>query len=121
MKAGMRLVVSLLVALLASCVGCVQLPSVSLRVRARFERTESRSARALEARVDCGWSFERSARLAGLVAPEHELAPQAQPDPRAHEPSPCTVAAACAWERDSRTAALSAVSLESPIASGDVR
>jgi hypothetical protein len=114
----MRLAVSLLVALLA---GCVQLPSVSLRVRARFERTESRSARALEARVDCGWSFDRNARHAGLVGPEHDLAPEAQRDARAREPSPCTAAAACAWERDSRTAALSAVSLESPIATGDVR
>jgi hypothetical protein len=118
MKGGMRLALPLLVVLLASC---VQLPSVSLRVRARFERTESRSARALEARVDCGWSFERSAARAGLVGHEHDGPLSPEHDARAFEPSPCTVASACAWERNSRSAALAAVSLESPIATGDVR
>ena len=56
MKAGMK-AASLVVALIVA--GCVQLPSVSLRLRARFDRTATRTARAVEARVDCAWALER--------------------------------------------------------------
>jgi len=117
MKAGMRLVAHLLVALLA---GCVQLPNVSLRVRARFERDASRSARSLEARVDCGWSFERSAARAAVIEPEHARGDQLGAG-SPFEPSRCALTSACAWEEQSRAAALAAVAYESPIATGGAR
>jgi hypothetical protein len=120
MKAGMRLVALWLVAWL---VGCVQLPSVSLRVRARFERDASRSARSLEARVDCGWSFERRAGRAATAEPEHEH--RERSDGRAlrvaSKPSPCALPSACAWEEQSRAAALAVAMPESPIDTGGAR
>jgi hypothetical protein len=113
----MRLGVQLLLACLA---GCVQLPSVSLRVRARFERDAAQSARSLEARVDCGWSFERSAARAGMSASEHEYASERGAG-ASFEPSRCALPDACAWEEQSRAAALAAVVPQSPIATGDAR
>ena len=117
MMAGMRLVVHLLLAWLA---GCGQLPSVSLRVRARFERDAVQSARSLEARVDCGWAFERSAERAGVSEPEREYGAELGAG-SSFEPSRCGLASACEWEEQSRAAALAAVVPQSLIATGGAR
>lgn len=89
-----------------SC-GCVQLPAVSMRVRARFERGERSARRSLEARVDCGWSLGNAPGPRDLQEP---LAAFAADDSwLAREALPCEVARACAWEARERGAALAAL------------
>jgi len=117
MMAGMRLGAHLLLVWLA---GCGPLPSVSLRVRARFERDATQSARSLEARVDCGWAFERSAARVGVSEPEREHGAELGAG-WSFEPSRCGLPSACSWEEQSRAAALAAVVPQSPIATGGAR
>lgn len=94
--------------LLVGLIGCVQLPAVSVRMRARFEQGELHARRALEARVDCGWALDSSAlhRTRGAAT-------EGGPEPSApwleRDLAPCNVARACAWEMRERDAALAAL------------
>jgi hypothetical protein len=104
MTAVMKVGVAFL--LVWSC-GCVQLPAVSMRVRARFERGERSARRSLEARVDCGWSLGNAPRRRDVQEP---LAAFAEDGPwLEREALPCEVARACAWEDRERGAALAAL------------
>src|SRR5262245_25383468 len=104
MRAGMRLALALL--LLGSC-GCAPLPTVALRVRARLQPTQRRRAGTFEARIDCGWAFERGAAsgaTAAEPAPETTAASESAASPLAAVP--CEIPRACAWEAVERERAL---------------
>jgi hypothetical protein len=93
--------------LLVGLVGCVQLPAVSVRMRASFAQGELHARRSLEARVDCGWALDSSAaRMRGAAA-------EREPEPSAPWLEPdlvtCDLARACAWELRERGAALAAL------------
>jgi hypothetical protein len=92
--------------LVCSC-GCVQWPAVSMRVRARFERGERTARRALEARVDCGWSLGNAPARRDAQEPLAAFADDGAWLER--DSLPCEVARACAWEARERGAALAAL------------
>lgn len=95
---------ALLAALVCAAYGCVPPPSVTVRVRARMQRTQTRATQALEARVDCGWALERAVVHA---SPVESLRPLAN-ESAASEPLPCSYASACRWEAEQREVALAA-------------
>jgi hypothetical protein len=112
MTFGMRFAVVLLASWLCGassvCAACSrpQLPSVGLRLRARFEHAERRSARTLEARLECGWALDRGdpARAGGGASAGWPAAGA----PTELDPTPCGLPRACAWEAESRAAAWAA-------------
>ena len=92
-------------ALVCAAYGCVPPPSVTVRVRARMQRTQTHSTQALEARLECGWALERAVAHAAPVETQRSLADESS----ALEPLPCSYASTCRWEAEQREVALAAV------------
>lgn len=102
----MKLAVALL---LWATSGCAPLPSIALRLRARYQHDERRTVRTYEARVDCGWSLESRAARGGAVGVEPEAWSRGPGwDDATRGVVPCTVRQACAWEANARDEVLAA-------------